>query len=45
MYASLRRYLPQIAADLLMALFYALLILTIIYCAFEPQAKFTYLNL
>lgn len=45
MYRILRLYLPAMAADSLMALFYAVLILAIIYCAFEPQATFTYLNL
>jgi hypothetical protein len=43
MYGFLRRYFPGVAADILMALWYVLLILAVLYCAFEPQAEFRYL--
>jgi hypothetical protein len=45
MYGFLKRYLPGPAADVLMALWYALLILAVLYCAVEPQAEFRYLLL
>jgi hypothetical protein len=45
MYGFLKRYLPGPAADVLTALWYALLILAVLYCAFEPQAEFRYLML
>jgi hypothetical protein len=32
-------------ADVLMAVWYVLLILAVLYCAFEPQAEFQYLML
>ena len=45
MYAFLKRYLPGPVADVLMALWYALLTLAVLYCVFEPQAEFRYLML
>ena len=45
MYGFLKRYLPGPMADVLMALWYVLLILTVLYCASEPQAEFRYLML
>jgi hypothetical protein len=45
MYGLLKRHLPGLAADVLMALWYVALILTVLYCAFEPQAEFRYLVL
>jgi hypothetical protein len=45
MYGFLRRYLPGAVADVLMALWYVLLVLAVLYCAFEPQAEFQYLML
>ena len=45
MYSFLRHYLPGLVADGLMALWYVLLILAVLYCAFEPQAEFRYLML
>jgi hypothetical protein len=45
MYGFLKRYLTGPAADVLMALWYVLLILAVLYCAFEPQAEFRYLML
>jgi hypothetical protein len=45
LYALLRKYLPARAADILMALWYAVLILVVFYCAFEQQAEFLYLAL
>jgi hypothetical protein len=45
MYGFFKRYLPDPAADVLMALWYVLLILAVLYCAFEPQAEFRYLML
>lgn len=42
-YALLRRLLSPLAADLTAAAVYALMIATIVYCAFEPQAEFSYL--
>ena len=45
MYGFFKRYLPGPAADVLMALWYVLLILAVLYCTFEPQAEFRYLML
>ena len=45
MYGFFKRYLPGPAADVLMALWYVLLILAVLYCAFEPQAEFRYVKL
>jgi hypothetical protein len=45
MYGLLKRYLPGPAVDVLMALWYVLLILAVLYCAFEPQEQFQYLML
>jgi hypothetical protein len=45
MYGFFKRYLPGPAADVLMALWYVLLILAVLYCVFEPQAEFRYLML
>ncbi len=45
MYGFLKRHLPGPVADVLMALWYVLLILAVLYCAFEPQAEFRYLML
>ena len=45
MYGFLTHYLPSPMADVLMALWYVLLILTVLYCASEPQAEFRYLML
>lgn len=45
MYPLLRRYLPRVAADILIALWYAVLVYLTLYCAFEPQAEFNYLRL
>ena len=45
MYGFLQRYLPDLMADILMALWYVLLILAVLYCASEPQAEFLYLML
>jgi hypothetical protein len=44
MYAILASRLPTWAADLLTALWYAALIALVIYCSFEPQAEFAYVN-
>ena len=45
MYGFLKGYVPGPVADVLMALWYVLLILVVLYCAFEPQAAFRYLLL
>jgi hypothetical protein len=45
MYGFLKRNLPGPVADVLMALWYVLLILVVLYCVFEPQAEFRYLML
>ena len=45
MYGFLKRHLPGPLADILMAMWYALLILAVLYCVFEPQADFRYLVL
>jgi hypothetical protein len=45
MYGLLKCYLPAPVANVLMALWYVLLILAVLYCAFEPQAQFQYLML
>lgn len=45
MYGFLKRYLPGPAADVLMALWYVLVILAVLCCVFEPQAEFRYLML
>jgi hypothetical protein len=45
MYGLLKHYLPGPMADVLMALWYVLLILTVLYYASEPQAEFRYLML
>jgi hypothetical protein len=44
-YGFLKHYLPGLLADVLMAVWYVLLILAVLYCAFEPQAEFQYLML
>lgn len=45
MYEFLFRRLGRVPADFLAALWYALLISAVVYCAFEPQAEFSYLRL
>ena len=45
MYGFLKRHLPSLMADALTAVWYVLLILAVLYCAFEPQAEFQYLML
>lgn len=45
MYDLLCRYSPRPVADALMAIWYVLLILLVLYCAFEPNAEFNYLML
>ena len=45
MYSFLKRYLPSPMADVLMALWYVVLILAVLYCASAPQAEFRYLML
>jgi hypothetical protein len=45
MYGFLKSHLPGPVADILMALWYALLILAVLYCVCEPQADFRYLVL
>jgi hypothetical protein len=45
MYGFLKRSLPGPVADVLMALWYVLLLLAVLYCVFEPQAEFRYLML
>lgn len=45
MYGFLTRHLPSSIAEVLMAVWYVLLILLVLYCAFEPQAEFQYLTL
>ncbi|HEX2278014.1 MAG TPA: hypothetical protein VHN13_12910 [Candidatus Tectomicrobia bacterium] len=45
MYGFLKRHLPNPVADVLMAVWYVLLILAVLYCAFEPRAEFQYLML
>jgi hypothetical protein len=45
MYGFLRAALPRALADWLMAVWYAILILLVLYCAFEPNAEFNYLML
>jgi len=44
-YGYLRRVMPGAAADWLMALGFSVLILLVLYCAFEPHAEFNYLTL
>jgi hypothetical protein len=43
MYAFLRRHLPCLVADCVCALWYALLICAVLYCAFEPQTTLSYI--
>ena len=43
MYQFLRRHLGSPAAHVLTAIWYAVLVILTLYCAFEPQAEFTYL--
>jgi hypothetical protein len=45
MYGFLKQYLPGLMADVVMALWYVLLILAVLLCASEPQADFRYLML
>jgi hypothetical protein len=45
MFALLSKRLPPRAAEWLTALWYAVLLLLVLYCAAEPQAEFTYLRL
>jgi hypothetical protein len=45
MYCFLKRHFPGFMADVLMAVWYVLMILAVLYCAFEPQAEFQYLML
>ena len=45
MYGFLKRHLPRLTADVLMAVWYVLLILAVLYCAFEPRVEFQYLML
>lgn len=45
MYAYLRARLGPRPAHVLTALWYAVLLILVLYCAFEPQAEFTYLML
>jgi hypothetical protein len=45
MYGFILRRFGRVAADLFTPLWYAALILATGYCAFEPQATFSYLRL
>lgn len=45
MYSYLRRYLAKIPADILISIWYALLIILVFYSIFEQQAEFLYLAL
>jgi hypothetical protein len=45
MYRFLQRNFRPRVANVLMALWYALLVIAVLYCAFEPQTEFTYLLL
>jgi hypothetical protein len=45
MYGFFKRYFHGPMADVLMAVWYVLLILAVLYCAFEPQTEFQYLML
>ncbi len=45
MYGFLRQHLAKIPADILMGIWYALLILLVFYSIFEEQAEFLYLAL
>jgi hypothetical protein len=45
MYGFVKRRLGRLAADILLPVWYAALILATGYCAFEPQATFSYLRL
>ena len=45
MYRFLRRHFRPSVANVLTAVWYALLIVFVLYCAFEPRAEFTYLLL
>lgn len=45
MYSFLRRYFAKIPADILMSLWYAILIMLAFYSIFEQQAEFLYLAL
>jgi hypothetical protein len=44
-YAFLERFLPRVVADWLVASWYAILVVLVLYCAFEPHAEFNYLTL
>ena len=45
MYGVLRKHFRPGVANVVTALWYALLALLVLYCAFEPQTEFTYLFL
>ena len=45
MYRFLHRHLNPLAADVVTALWYAALIVMVMYCALEPQATLQYLRL
>jgi hypothetical protein len=45
MYRFLHRHLTPLAADMVMALWYAVLIVLVMYCSLEPQATLQYLRL
>jgi hypothetical protein len=44
MYAFLVRFLRPRVAEVVAAIVYSLMILTILYCSLEPQAEFNYLQ-
>ncbi|HEX5078207.1 MAG TPA: hypothetical protein VFV80_03585 [Geminicoccaceae bacterium] len=45
MYAFLRRWLPEGPATMLVGLWYALLIVLVLWSLVEPQAEFRYVKL
>jgi hypothetical protein len=45
MYEFLLRHCPRICANILIAIWYFLLLLGVFYCAFEPLSEFRYLRL
>lgn len=45
MYRFLRRKFRPSVANVLIAFWYALLVILVLYCAFEPRTEFTYLAL
>lgn len=44
-YAFVRRYVPPLAANILVGAWYALLICLALFFSLEPQAEFRYMNL